>query len=222
MIQNPLKLWGLTTLVMAGIHGAACAAAPPVVPDLTKGAKNEGFQHWNMGPTGIRGGAFCQGFDTSASRQILVDEVAKGSPADGLLAAGDVILGVNGKPFDHDARRSLGEAITTAEETANKGQLKLVRWRAGNQQDVTLPLRVMGSYSPTSPYNCDKPKRSWPKDARPSSNAGFPAMPSTERCMAIGSRPSRIPSMPWRCWLAATPNTPTPSGLRPARSDRPT
>ena len=111
MKHNPLKLLSLMALVMAGIHGVTGAAVPaPVVPDLTKGAKNEGFQEWNMGPTGIRGGAFCQGFDTSASRQILVSEVAKGSPADGVLTSGDVILGVNGNLFDHDARRSLGEA----------------------------------------------------------------------------------------------------------------
>ena len=175
MKHNPLKLWGLAALVMAGIHGVTDAAAPPpVVPDLTKGAKNEGFQQWNMGPTGIRGGAFCQGFDTSASRQILVGEVAKGSPADGLLAAGDVILGVNGKLFDHDARRSLGEAITMAEETANMGQLKLVRWRAGTQQEVTIPLRVMGSYSPTSPYNCDKAKAIVAEGCKAIMKRGFP------------------------------------------------
>lgn len=173
MKLKPSKLWGLTALVVAGIHGVACGA-PPVVPDLTKGAKNEGFKEWNMGPTGIRGGAFCQGFDTSASRQILVGEVANGSPADGVLAAGDVILGVNGKLFDHDARRSLGEAITAAEETNNKGQLKLVRWRAGAQQDVTLPLRVMGSYSETSPYDCDKAKKIVAEGCKAILKRGFP------------------------------------------------
>ena len=162
-------------LVMAGIHGVTSAAAPPpLVPDLTKGAKAEGFQQWNMGPTGIRGGAFCQGFDTSASRQILVGEVAKGSPADGVLAAGDVILGVNGKLFDHDARRSLGEAITTAEETNHMGQLKLVRWRAGGQQEVTLPLRVMGSYSQSSPYSCDKANKIVAEGCKAILKRGFP------------------------------------------------
>ena len=41
---------------------------------------------------------------TADSRQILVTKVAKGSPADGVLREGDVILGVGGRPFDGDAR----------------------------------------------------------------------------------------------------------------------
>ncbi len=168
-----LNWWGLTILAVAGLRGMA-SGEPPVVPDLTKGAKNDGFQQWNMGPTGIRGGAFCQGFDTSLARQILVGEVAKGSPADGVLAAGDVILGVNGKLFDHDARRSLGEAITTAEETPNQGQFKLVRWRAGDQQEVTLRLRVMGRYSPTSPYHCEKADKIVVEGCQAILKRGFP------------------------------------------------
>ena len=81
---------------------------------------------WSIGPTGIRGWVFCRGFDTSESRQILVTEVEKGSPSDGVLATNDVILGVNGKLFGSDARVALGNAITEAEKDANKGILKLV------------------------------------------------------------------------------------------------
>ena len=174
MKSYPQKLGAVAALVMAAIHGAAGAAAPAVVPDLTQGGKSEGLPEWNMGPTGIRGGTFCQGFDTSASRQILVKDVAKGSPADGLLAAGDVIVGVNGKPFDHDARQSFGEAITVAEEPPHKGQLAVTRWRAGKSQEVTLPLRVMGSYSATSPYNCPKAAAIVAEGCKAIMKRGFP------------------------------------------------
>ena len=40
---------------------------------------------------------------TTDARQILITDVAKGSPADGVLAKGDVVLGVGGKPFADDA-----------------------------------------------------------------------------------------------------------------------
>ncbi len=65
-----------------------------------------------------------------------------------------MILGVNGKVFESDARVALGQAITEAEKDANKGDLKLLRWRKGEQKEVTVPLKVIGSYSGTSPYNC--------------------------------------------------------------------
>jgi hypothetical protein len=74
------------------------------------------------------------------------------------MEVNDVILGVNGKPFDDDARKTLGKAITEAEKTENRGVLKLVRFRAGKTENVQLKLRVMGSYSATAPYDCPKSK----------------------------------------------------------------
>ncbi|HUT61719.1 MAG TPA: DUF6288 domain-containing protein, partial [Phycisphaerae bacterium] len=112
-----------------------------------------------LGPTGAKEWVFSRGFDTSEARQILVTEVEKGSPAEGVLATNDVILGVNGKVFESDARVALGQGITEAEKDANKGALKLLRWRQGEKKDVTVPLKVMGSYSDTSPYACPKAKR---------------------------------------------------------------
>jgi S1-C subfamily serine protease len=46
----------------------------------------------------------------------LITEVAKGSPADGVLKKGDVVTGVNGKAFGGDARRLFAEAVTEAEK----------------------------------------------------------------------------------------------------------
>ena len=70
-------------------------------PDFTKGEKiPEGAKHdWNLGATGLRGWMFCDKMDTTVARQIAITKVAKGSPADGIVAVGDVILGVGGKRF---------------------------------------------------------------------------------------------------------------------------
>jgi hypothetical protein len=144
-------------LLLGGLVMAARPAVSPV-PDLTKDGKKDNTPDWNLGPTGAKGWVFARGFDTSEARQILVTEVAQGSPAEGVLSADDVIIGTNGKAFESDPRRALGQAITEAEQDANKGLLKLVCWRKGEQKDVTIPLKVMGSYSETSPYTCPKAK----------------------------------------------------------------
>jgi len=139
------------------VHPASLGAADKSpVPDLTKGGKPTNKGSWNLGPTGAKGWMYGRHWSSARSRQILITEVEKGSPADGVLAVGDVILGVDGKLFDRDARKVLGRAITKAEETRSRGLLRLVRWRAGKQQEVVLKLRVLGSYSPTSPFNCAK------------------------------------------------------------------
>ena len=139
-------------------------------PDLTQG-DTKGVSHtstYNLGSTGMRGWIFTkpanyldslQGRTTLASRQILVTHIGKNSPADGVLKVDDVILGVGGKTFSNDARKSIARAIQLAESDAGKGVLKLTRWRAGKTDDVELKLRVLGTYSDTAPYNCPKSKR---------------------------------------------------------------
>lgn len=138
-----------------------CDAArkPPQVPDLIQGGVKDDKHDWNLGPTGARGWIWGWKLETTNSRQILITKVDKGSPADGVLAVGDVILGVDGKPFSEDARKSFGRAITEAETTENKGILKLIRWRKGKTNNVSLQLRVMGRYSDTAPYNCAKSRK---------------------------------------------------------------
>jgi hypothetical protein len=100
-----------------------------------------------------------QGRTTLNSRQILVTHVGAASPADGVVKVDDVILGVDGKPFSDDARKSIARAIQEAETKARDGVLKLTVWRAGQTQDLSLKLAVMGTYSDTAPWNCEKSKR---------------------------------------------------------------
>ena len=129
------------------------------LPDFTKGdSVPEGANHdWNLGATGARGWMFSDKMVTTDARQISITKVEKGSPSDGELAVGDVILGVNGKPFSYDPRTEFGKALSTAESEA--GKLSLIRWRKGKQESVVVKLPVLGSYSATAPYNCPKSKR---------------------------------------------------------------
>ncbi len=150
--------------------GGALAMGPPDPPDLTKD-ETKGIElkrgTYNLGSTGLRGWVYHnpannldmrQGRTTIASRQILVTHVGAKSPADGKIELNDVILGVGGKPFTDDARKSIARAIQMAEQEANGGILKLTRWRAGQTEEVELKLRVMGTYSDTAPYDCPKSK----------------------------------------------------------------
>ncbi|MDB4652646.1 DUF6288 domain-containing protein [Akkermansiaceae bacterium] len=129
------------------------------LPDFTKGDSiPEGARHdWNLGATGARGWMFSDKMETSTARQIAITKVATGSPADGNLNAGDVILGVGGQKFSYDPRTEFGKALTTAE--AKSGQLKLLRWRNGKSSTVTIKLPVLGRYSATAPYDCPKSKK---------------------------------------------------------------
>ncbi len=139
--------------------GTILAADQPPIPDFTKGAKldRKAPHDWNLGPTGARGWVYGWRGESTASRQILITEVAEGSPSDGLLAKDDVILGLQGKSFDSDARISFAKAITSAE--AGDGSLKLIRWRDGQAGPIEIRIPVMGSYSATAPYDCEKSKR---------------------------------------------------------------
>ncbi len=99
------------TLFVASVTGAALcsflAAAPPAAdslsttakPDFTQGDPiPEGATHdWNLGPTGARGWMYSNKMETSEARQIYITKVEKGSPADGVLQPGDVILGIAGR-----------------------------------------------------------------------------------------------------------------------------
>ena len=99
---------------------------------------------------------FCDKLVTTDARQIAITAVDEGSPADGLIAVGDVILGAGGKLFSFDPRTEFGRAITAAETENGGGHLVLTRWRAGKTEDVTLTLPVLGSFSTTAPFDCPK------------------------------------------------------------------
>ena len=92
-------------------------AAPP---DLTAGGVPNDALTINLGPTGMRGWVYHVKDNTGESRQIQVKSVAAGSPASGILAANDVILGASGTGanpvnFTSDARKSFADAINDAE-----------------------------------------------------------------------------------------------------------
>jgi hypothetical protein len=154
----------LPGVLMLGLASPLCAQ----VPDLTKDQSVDRKLTYNLGPTGLRGWIYtkaadnldaAQGRTTTASRQILVTHVGAGSPADGVVNVDDIILGVAGKPFDDDARKSIALAIQEAETETRGGVLKLMVSRGGQVQEPTLKLTVMGTYSDTAPWDCAKSTR---------------------------------------------------------------
>ncbi|QTN30905.1 HEAT repeat domain-containing protein [Akkermansiaceae bacterium] len=159
--RNCVFFFGLILIVAIRVH-----ANPP---DLTKDAQSVDRKlTYNLGATGLRGWIYtkaennldaAQGRTTQASRQILVTHVGTASPADGILQVDDVIIGVNGKPFSDDARKSIAIAIQEAETEAKQGVLKLLISRGGQTKEMALKLSVIGTYSKTAPWDCPKSKR---------------------------------------------------------------
>ena len=111
---------------------------------------------FNFGPTGTTGWFY--------GREFVINGLDAGSPADGVLKLGDRIRAVNGRrlppesPTDDmkDPRRIMGMGITESETEAMGGKLTVTVWRDGREQDLTIKLPVMGSYSKTWPYECEK------------------------------------------------------------------
>ena len=157
-------LLGLPSMAVAGLPAKAAA----VPPDLTQGGKPDNRHRWTLGATGAWGWVWSRyvagGSENTDARQILVTEVAKGSPADGVLQNGDVVTGLNGRAFGGNARILFAQAVTEAETEANGGVLRLVRWHAGNTENVQLKLPVLGTYAPTAPHACAKSKRISPAE----------------------------------------------------------
>ena len=152
----------IAALIAASMPAIAAGKAKAMtMPDFTKGdAIPVGATHdWNLGPTGLRGWMFCDKLVTTDARQIFITQVDKGSPADGMIAVGDVLLGAGGTLFSFDPRTELGTAITKAESTAAGGKLALTRWRAGKSEEIVVKLPILGTYSATAPYDCPKSKR---------------------------------------------------------------
>jgi len=120
---------------------------------------------------------------THESRLLYIREIFDNTPADGKLKLGDVVVGVispkippyriyNWIPstqqppvkadyvdatlFPYDVRKALAAAITEAEKTENQGKLTLNVWREGKTIPIAIQLPVMGSYSQTTPFECEK------------------------------------------------------------------
>ncbi len=201
----PVVVLVVVLVVLAATSVAAAATAAPgrglPNPDFTRGEPvPEGATHdWTLGPTGLRGWMHSEGLETTTARQVLVTEVDAGSPADGRLRPGDVILGVDDAPFAFDPRVELGRAIGRAE--AGDGRLRLRRWRDGRTETLVLRLRFMGAYAPTAPFDCDKSRRILERgcDAiarrmRADPDAGNPMERSLNAlALLAGGRPEHLP-----------------------------
>jgi hypothetical protein len=175
-MKHPISRLINLTVVFSLLVGTACllpaAESAHAPPDFTQDGKKDDSHDWLLGPTGLRGWMYFRHEDlTAASRQILITAVDKGSPADGILLVNDVILGVFGKPFADDARRSFGHAIAAAEEKT--GILPLMLWRDGKISNVELKLQVLGAYSATAPYDCPKSKAIFEQGCRLIAEKGF-------------------------------------------------
>jgi HEAT repeat protein len=161
--SNLAKIAG--TLILCA---SACSALSAQVPDFTKGGRvpekgKSSIYNVNLGPTGLGGWMYADKVDTSKSRQILIRQIDEGSPAHGKFEKGDVILGVDGtgatpKPFTADSRRTFASAINEA-EARDPATLKLLRWREGRTDVVSIELKTLGRYSPTAPFKCAKSAR---------------------------------------------------------------
>ena len=160
-MKKLLILFTCTALFDFASSSLAAGGEKMAMPDLTKGdtIPAKAKKDWNLGPTGARGWIFSDKLVTTDARQIAITVVDKGSPADGVLAVGDVLLGVGGRVFSFDPRTELGRAITAAETEAGGGMLALTRWRAGKSEEVVVKLPVMGSFSATAPFDCPKSRR---------------------------------------------------------------
>ena len=109
--------------------------------------------HINLGPIGAT--AWPDG------HRLHVVHVAGGSPAAGVLHAGDVVTGANGAPFapERDSRMILGKAIGHSETPAAGGRLRLQIERRGRKMSVDVVLRVVGPYGARWPFDCAKSRR---------------------------------------------------------------
>ena len=119
---------------------------PKNLPDLTKydplPTGKAGPPVWTLGPTGI----VIQMAGREAGDQILVKGTVKGSPSEGKILPGDVILGLNGKKFIAGGNMGvlIGNAIIEAEREENAGRIRFIVWRDRNFAARSGPQDMVG------------------------------------------------------------------------------
>lgn len=133
----------------------------------------EGNWLLNLGPTGIRARIYPDKPQLLVVKYVFQD--AK-SPAKGKVEIGDVIAGANGRRFATAHRFGRGRgvpggwdgpllelALQIEESQASKdGVLELLVWPQGNasqERKIGIPLRKVGRFAPTFPYDCPRSKR---------------------------------------------------------------
>lgn len=120
---------------------------------------------------------------------IYVVSTDPGTPAVGKILPGDVIYGVNGEVFESgpevasdEQYRALSSAITYSESEEGEGKMILGVRRGTKTMEVELELEVLGSYSSTTPYYCEKSQNivknaeEW-SSSRYRPESGMPSMP---------------------------------------------
>ncbi len=86
---------------------------------------------------------------------VTVADTTSGTPADGKVKAGDVIVTAGGRATAvKDPRVPLGEALGAAE--AKDGKFVLTIKRGGATKTVTIDIPALGPYSTTWPLKCKK------------------------------------------------------------------
>ena len=98
------------------------------------GSSEQIWKRTFIGPSGAIG--------SIVGREIIVREVAPGSPADGLLREGDVILSADGHELGDDPRVGFGYAVGDVQE--RDGKLKMDVYRDGKFMQVVVSLPVLG------------------------------------------------------------------------------
>lgn len=122
--------------------------------------------YYNLGITGLR-----IELNEHAPKAMAVRYVFPGSPADGAIAVGEILVGVNGAPFVEPYQNGYGEevfgaqgpvgefavALEAAQSGAGNGQLSVRVSNAGVERDEILDVgQVYGAFSPTFPDDCPK------------------------------------------------------------------
>lgn len=125
----------------------------PAIPD--EDTKDESLL--NLGPLGVRIKTTLDTRDLQGQaigNDGAVAYIFKNSLSDGKLQIGDVVVGVDGIPFQKDLSVRMGNAINNAEGTTGALALQIVR--QGKPLTVKFQLPILGNYSPTFPYQCPK------------------------------------------------------------------
>ena len=144
---------------------------------------------------------FSDKLSTTDARQITITKVEKDSPADGVLAVGDVILGVGGKPFSYDPRTELGKALTDGR--IGGGRRKLVADPLAGRQDgegrreTARPRHLQRHRALRLPEVADafssRAARRWPSGSPTPSYRQNPITRSPECPRPAGQRQPRVP-----------------------------
>jgi hypothetical protein len=127
----------------------------------------------HIGPTGIL--AFVE-----VGVNVTIEGARPGSPAEGKVRAGELILGVNGQPLKGlNPYEVLGKAITQAE--ASDGKLVFDLESKSGTRQVTITIPVLGAWGENWPVDCPKSEKIvnqasafYSKHVRESKDMGIP------------------------------------------------